>query len=336
MRPAAALLLLLLLLPSPPATASEGGDAVEWSRDVPRPLAYAPSEEPAWLAGTLKRLQTKRPRTHALKQHMLFRRDGKASFLAVVWSSKGERFGEWLVLYRVLAETPEPTLKFMREVEGYEDATILEPTGQDLNGDGIAMLFVGWDHGGSIPSNRGVRAFRLTDRVPDVTPPDDSQVLSRQEAMKGVMLGWRTVAPEDHCFPDTCGIPVPVLHAWNGKAYRPACRSFDPWFLEWIDNARRKAAARPDDGVDEAGFVAALLAQSGRGAEALDHWRAAAERFHAIEAKGGSLGGNMVFGLGMGFAEIDKSFVASLERAARLQSPCPLTDRPDTAKPNGG
>ena len=148
------------------ALAQPSAESIDFARSGPRALTYALNENPSWLPGILAQLEKTRGSGHRLEQYVLFRRNGTPSFLALIWETESGRKFE---LHQVGVESPDRvTLTFRRR---YEDRflSIVEPTGHDINHDGVPVLFLLYWSGGS-GSSHGIRIYRLDRASIDITP----------------------------------------------------------------------------------------------------------------------------------------------------------------------
>lgn len=222
-----AVLLALLLLPSSGmARAPEqrhflgetSGTPVDTS--AARALAYG-AEEPAWVASTLDKLTANRPAGYAVVQHLLFRRHGAPTFLAVVWQ-RNSLFDRRFALYRIDGTAP-PRLTMVRSLDGAH-LQMVEPTGHDIHADGVATLFLEEGSGGTSLYGYRLHAFKLARNSIDISPPY-RPIMAEDLDGDG---SWEIVASDDRWanvfFPcGQCGPLVPVVYAWHDGKYRMAC-----------------------------------------------------------------------------------------------------------------
>jgi hypothetical protein len=246
--------------------------------DTPRVLAYRPSGRPVWYGRVLGRLASAKPPAYRLAQHVLFRRGGKPSFLAVVWrkSAYGPHIFE---LYRVEVRSERDVR--LRWVRTIEDAllAIVDPSGHDVHGDGVPVLFLEYGSLGSGFDGYGLRVLRLERSSVDVTP--DAYGRSEGAGVAGARLRHVLLVSDDrwaNLF-DGCGMCGPfvtVAMVWQDRRYHPACRSFTAYYdrarsryERWLAESNRKGMA----GYFEyrAGALLNLL-QAGRVEEARRHY----------------------------------------------------------------
>lgn len=193
---------------------------------IPRALAYGADDEPPWVAPVLGKLTTNRPAGYAVVQHLLFRRQGTPTFLAVIWQSDS-LFDRKFALYRIDGTTP-PRLKIVRELDDafYE---MVEPSGQDIHGDGVAPLFLEQGSGGTSLYGYRLHALKLA-RSPKNISPSLRPIMVEDLDGDGT---WEIVASDDRWanffFPcGQCGPLVPVVYVWRDGAYRMACDRYRP------------------------------------------------------------------------------------------------------------
>lgn len=226
-----------ILLAAPPAHARDLRELLSLGQNtgirvdaaVPRPGAYSQAEEPPWL---MKALTRQHPKRHAPAQRLVFRRAGKPTYAAAVWT------GEWpanskFVLYRIAAAS-QPHLQPVLELAEHRLA-IVEPSGQDVHGDRTPVLFLEQGSGGSGYEGYRLHIFRLEDEVRDVTPPLRT-VWAEDIDGDGVV----EVASSDDRWANffhgcgQCGPLIPVISMWRDGAYRPACRDKPEFIAESI------------------------------------------------------------------------------------------------------
>ena len=107
-----------------------------------------------------------------MREHRLFRRNGNPTFLALIWTAKGNSDLPWSVLelykVRVISER-NVRLKFVRGLKK-SYVSIKEISGQDIAGDGVPHLILDCSSGGLWYALSGIRIYRLERNSVDVTP----------------------------------------------------------------------------------------------------------------------------------------------------------------------
>jgi hypothetical protein len=189
-------------------------------------LAYRRSERPPWYEQVLKRLESRKRPNYRLRQHLLFRRAGQPAFWALVWEHRSGSDNE-LALYEVEVRSDQDVR--LRLVHGLSEhrVEIVTPSGDDVHGDGVPVLFARRASGGTDVTGDDLSIFRLDRVVTDVTP----HKLGRVDGVTVVGPGWRHVllVSDDrwHNLINDCGACGPrpfIVAAWRDWEYVPVCR----------------------------------------------------------------------------------------------------------------
>ena len=212
------------------------------------PLAYSPANEPAWLDRIL-RLLAKRKNLR-LEQHMLFRRNGRPTFLALVWTSKtsfGSAYGSVFDLHKVrVVSDNDVRLKFVRTYRD-ELVSIERLSGHDLAGDGVPFLFINHGSGGSGYFGYGMRVYKLTRNSVDVTPDWAGRTekvvpLPGDEKVALVVSDDRWANFFSGC--GQCGPFFDVVMVWTRKGFAPDCQDHPKHYEETMRRIEEYRAER--------------------------------------------------------------------------------------------
>ncbi len=210
-----------------PAAAFDLTDYNNWNREyeeLPGPMVYRAEEEPAWLPAMLDKLQSARM-SRSLYRHYLFRGDSGPSYLVTKWY--GDDFDSVIEIHRIEKnKVGNPSAKYL---EGYggDIVWVVVPTGHDIFGDGVPVLFVLASPGGSSDDDQTVLIIRLGDVPKNITPGQFGNVARVAFPNDGKTLILLTKDLDKKFSYDTCGvcyIMPEMLLAWRNGHYAPACR----------------------------------------------------------------------------------------------------------------
>ncbi len=214
--------------------AVEGGGSIFGSLQDDRPLAYSVMNEPAWVPRVLDIL--KKGRSRHLKQvaHIVFRQDGRPTFLAIVWRDNGLR-REIFHLHKVTVRSAHDVrLRFVREIMSTY-VEMKEPSGHDVFGDGVPTVFVSEGSGGSMRLGYTMHVLRLTRASVDARPgglPEIAYLVpgnATTHVLRSVEARWGG-------FFGTCGFCGPYvprfLRAEKGR-YVAACQAYSSHYRGW-------------------------------------------------------------------------------------------------------
>ncbi len=278
-----------------------------------RPLIAPPADRPAWLGRALKEIQAEYSAKlpgwpdvdDGVDQVVVFRRNGRPTHLATTWfRDGGQLWSRFLDLREIVRVTGNrATLRPMVGVDDLLDssgAEIVEPTGMDISGRGIPLLFVEYSSGGSSYRGYELVVYRLEGqrvrgsvRGGPIRPIIAGDPLGRGE--------HALIASDDRWggYFDTCGQCgplVPVVFQWQGDGYAPACRRFAPYYKQRMAFYDPRPGNKDDPRTVEEdapyhletwASKALFMAQMGETAEALQVFdRAFAEATRVIEGLG--------------------------------------------------
>ncbi|MBY0431134.1 MAG: hypothetical protein K2Q10_08050 [Rhodospirillales bacterium] len=225
------------------------------ARDT-RPLLVPLRQRPAWLKQAVKALAKEKKGTRlAVKTTVMLRGGQGPGWLAVIWGGKGvsplleiHKLGKDR-LERVLTE-PGDVLRFV------------EPTGQDVDGDGIPKLFVAQTHPGNAAIGQGLRIFKLGETAREVTPQAEGRLVRAVQTARldGVTV---VIASDDEWYNffascGECGPFIPLVYRWRDGAYVPACRDVPAYFdkhVRWLEDSlprENSAAGRLETHMEQA------------------------------------------------------------------------------------
>lgn len=235
-----ALVFALLVVAVAPAAADENPYRNRDYGEAPGPMLYPAAKEPEWLPRILKKLQTPRsPRS--LDEYLLFRGASGPTYLVTHWraAATGENF---LEIHRIeKREGADPTATFIYGLS-VGGIRILVPTGHDVFGDGVPVLFLYLAAGGSLVAEDGVRIIRLGDKPADVTPRRYGDV-TNVGLMPGidtrlflVAANFKNLAVYGVC--GDCFITPRTFLVWREGQYVPACREAQDYFRTRMDGWR--------------------------------------------------------------------------------------------------
>lgn len=134
------------------------------------------------------------------------------------------------------------------------------PTGLDVFGDGVPAVFLAYDDGGNMVTNRGMMVFRLTRSSVDVTPFGDGAIVELPEDKNGVkpdLIGYDDRWTLFFAGCGTCGMLIHLPLMWQDGRYMPACRRFPYYYEDEIASEREYLAANP--GLDTASYLMATV-----------------------------------------------------------------------------
>jgi hypothetical protein len=300
-----------------------------------RPFAYGAEDRPSWLPRIVARLKSTARRDVELKQYMLFRHNGAPTFLALTWDTHGYEYPELFELYRVRVISERnvrlnfvPVIKDLR----YSDhMDIVEPSGRDIFGDGVARLFVEYACGGLDYTCHGMRILRLG-HVPVDETPDWAGRVGRIIDLDGDGRA-EVIASDDrwaHEFLDcsACGPDVAVVLKAEISSYRHACRTFASNYAWTVRYAEQNGSQHEKDVpylLQHASQAALEAAQSGDFATStriLDETRAAARKLmDSGSARDRRIGQTL-----MRYFENDVANVIQRAAAEHGAAECPLAD----------
>ncbi|MGE5505269.1 MAG: hypothetical protein ACM31L_12665 [Actinomycetota bacterium] len=197
----------------------------------PRPLAFSPSQQPAWLKPLLHDLPAARRKGVVAESALVLKRADRPSHLAVIWNR-----GSDLRLFQLFVLKPrEGKIPYSAHLIGdirEEYLHIVEPSGLDIHGDGVPTVFVDVGSGGSGAEGYGVSVLKLGERVEDITPKTARPILVADLDGDG---SFEIVGSDDRwanlvrsC--GQCGPHIPVVNRWDGRRYVPACRDFPDYY----------------------------------------------------------------------------------------------------------
>jgi hypothetical protein len=225
------------------------------------PLAYAPQDEPDWVADMLK---------HGLpygevRQHVLFRWKGAPAWLAVTIT---DRIKSKVTLIRITG----PGTGYQELFLSATNLAIIEPSGSDFFHDGAAILALKHDQG-FFPDPVGIILLHLADRVTTVTAPGHQLVdISPDGAFVVASYG-----PEDDdgdCYP--CLVNTLVGLRWGPHGFTEACKDLPQLYDAPALETSLRIRMQDNDAVDafRANIELALLKlQKGNFAEAARLYR---------------------------------------------------------------
>lgn len=254
------------------AIASVSADAHDRLYDpaLPHPLAYGPRDAPRWLAPILERLRPANDETARIREHVLFRRQGQPTYLALIWNREPVTSYERFELYRVnLQDRRNPRLDLvLNDPDGY--FRFRQPTADNAFRDGVPHLFLEWGYGGTEASNEGLRVLRLAVNVEDITParPPVSGAVVRDPRSPVPAIAARDMRWKNMFYMcGSCGMMIPTFYVWRHDRYVPACRDFRRHYRRSITAARVTHARMRDYSAmsyyGSAAELALLLAQVG-------------------------------------------------------------------------
>lgn len=308
---------------------------IDIESNVYRELAYSIHDHPSWWPRVLAKLMAGKPAVHTLEQSMLFRRDGKPTFLAVLWKPGDRESGyeRRLELYQVnVISQGNVRLTLRRE---YRDRFLkmVEPTGRDTYRDGVANIFLDYGSSGSASLGYGLKVFRLERASVNVTPdngflPHAAEDLNGDGAAEIIAYDYRWGdLLRDAC---DCMPVVDVVFEWRDGAYIRSCRSFPSHYKREVESYRKAIAGHPRQGYSQflkprLGIVLNLL-QSGRLAEARQQYEATvSEARGAVQKWPGSPTLKRDF-VDKAMPAVERGFKALFDLASRTaDQACPLT-----------
>jgi hypothetical protein len=266
-----ALTIVACLALAPPAGAQEAG--IPYDPHARHALAYNDRDEPAWLARVLARLRAGKGGTIARFDHILFRRGGRPSFLALIWAPEHHLYEDF-ELYRVTVYAPSNVrLQFVRGASAYA-YDFVQPTGDDALGDGIPTLFLDARGRSSNMSGYRLAVIRLVGATEDVAPAGpllpfrvEYDLGRAGHVIRALDLRWTDVLPQCHWLCDGTA----AYFVWQRGRYVPACNLFPAAYELADDDERDDILPGSDPGtyLDTHAAAALDMAQAGRTTEAM-------------------------------------------------------------------
>jgi hypothetical protein len=339
------LVFALLVAASGPAAADENPYRNRDYGEAPGPMLYPAGEEPEWLPRMLKKLQAPRfPRF--LNQYLLFRDADGPTYLVTRWRAAEAR-ENFLEIHRIQKrEGADPAGRF---VSGFSvgGIHILVPTGHDVFGDGVPVLFLYLAAGGSLVAEDGVHIIRLGDKPADITPRRYGDVTNVGLMPGGgvrlflVAANFKNLIVYDPC--GDCFITPRTFLVWRDGEYVPACREAQDYFRtrmsEWRSNYN-------DADREPGAFFATRLGWAWNAAQISEAAAAAREIKQAI-AEGRRRGAEWAEWDGKRWlsseeyddhiAMIERKFLPVVEKAQRFsKAACPLTAALGSTPSSGG
>ncbi|MGE4221499.1 MAG: hypothetical protein AB7G39_18800, partial [Alphaproteobacteria bacterium] len=213
-----------------------------------RPMAYRLDEEPEWLGRVIEKLGANKPPTYEMRQRVLFRRNGEASFLAVIWAQPSQD-KMYFELHQVTVVTPTNVRLTWRSGLEARNLSIVEPSGQNVHKDDLPILYLAASEKESGFAKEELHVI-LLDRA--------SVRLMTREPVRPVRAmdldgdgRYALIASDDRwgsLFEECllCGPLVPLLYTWNRTEYRSDCRWYPDYFEQRAKLLERRIAAAPD------------------------------------------------------------------------------------------
>ena len=182
-----------------------------------------------------------------MREHRLFRRNGNPTFLALIWTAKGNSDLPWSVLelykVRVISER-NVRLKFVRGLKKLY-VSIKEISGQDIAGDGVPHLILDYSSGGLWYALSGIRIYRLERNSVDVTPDWAGRAeyflsLGTEKVPALIVSDDRWGGFFHGC--SQCGPLFQVVMRWSPKGFAPVCRNHPEYYEKRIESWKRSRA----------------------------------------------------------------------------------------------
>jgi len=217
-----------------------GGDEIPLDDMQHRALAYSASERPQWLNRILAKLQARRGPGAELAQMVLFRQNGKPTYLVLGWrnDNSSDDPNNVVEIHRVHVVSQRKVLLHKLWQAGEFSVRIVEPTGHDVYGNGLPAVFIEVGSGGSGYSGYELLVLRLGRTLSSLTP---TEYRVRPIIAADLLEDGRhaLVASDDRwaqyfygC--GQCGPFIPAVFVWRYGRYKPACRDFRRYFQERI------------------------------------------------------------------------------------------------------
>lgn len=211
-------------------------------------MAYRLDEEPEWLARVIEKLATNKLPTYELRQRVLFRRNGEAIFLAVIWEQPAQN-KMYFELHQVAVVAPTNVRLTWRSGLEARNLSIVEPSGQNVHKDNLPILYLAVSEKESSFAKEELHVI-LLDRA--------SVRLMTREPVRPVRAmdldgdgRYALIASDDRwggLFADCelCGPLVPLLYTWNRTEFRSDCRWYPDYFEQRAKLLERRITATAD------------------------------------------------------------------------------------------
>jgi|GEM_PF-6491006 len=225
------ILLFALLLASPAEARSFWTYPEQLNSSHPHPLSFSPDEEPDWLKSELKRIHRHWGLGHKLEQHLLFKRWGEATWLAVEISSP---YDENVAIYQVVhPANTSPQLRLTKVIM-QQFVSISDISGSDAFGDGVPFLEIA-SGGGSGRWNYRVHLFRLGVEAQDVSPPGAiySEDIAHDGRAQVIGLNPNSSAVFPQCDAQ-CQTLTPIIYRWSEGRFITACQDYPDYYQNGI------------------------------------------------------------------------------------------------------